>query len=226
MMEALGTQLLSLATGLLAVTSMLLVWRRSLTAAVRLLALQGVGLALLVVAIAFLEDEWELLLVAAVVLGVKAIAIPIVLGRAARTHPSGREESPLLNPTASLVMVALLTGLAFLASAPITAGVTQALGGEVAPAAGAAPLGLAMVLIGALMLATRRRALSQIAGFLMLDNGIATVGFVTSSGVPLIVELGVSLDVLLIAVILAILTGRMQAVLGDYPIGEMAELRD
>ena len=46
------------------------------------------------------------------------------------------------------------------------------------------PVGLAMVLLGFFVLVTRRRALSQIVGFLLLDNGIATTAFLVTAGVP------------------------------------------
>ena len=67
------------------------------------------------------------------------------------------------------------------------------------------PVGLALVLIGFLVLLTRRSALSQLIGFVILDNGIATTAFLTSGGVPLVVELGVTLDVLLVVLILRVL---------------------
>ena len=79
------------------------------------------------------------------------------------------------------------------------------------PAIAAVPVGIALVLIGFLVLLTRRSALSQLIGFLILDNGIATTAFLTSGGVPLVVELGVSLDVLLVVLILRVLTARHAA---------------
>jgi len=222
----LATQLLALTTGVLLVTSVLLVWQRSLASAVRVLAVQGGALALLVVAIGLTEGDAELFVVAVVVLALKAIAIPLVLARAIRSSGVEREDKPLLNPTAGLVIVALLTTLAYLVSTPIVAATGGTGAGEAGPAAFSAPVGLTMVLVGFLLLTTRRRALSQVVGFLVLDNGIATVGFLTAAGVPLVVELGVSLDVLLVALILAVLSGRMGALIGQDPVSMMTELRD
>lgn len=222
----LTTQLLALTTGLLLVTSVLLVWQRSLPAAVRVLAFQGAALALLVVAIGLAEADAELFLVAVVVLALKGVAIPLVLGHAIRTSGVQREEEPLLKPTTGLVLVALLTTLAHLVSTPIVAATAGSSANEAGPAAFSAPVGMTMVLIGFLLLTTRRRAFSQMVGFVVLDNGIATVGFLTAAGVPLVVELGVSLDVLLIAFILAMLTGRMGTVIGHGPVANLRELRD
>ncbi len=230
--EAAFTQLIALSTGTLLVTSVLFVWRRSLRAAVRLLAVQGVALAVLVAAIALAEAEAELLVTAVIVLGIKAVAIPLVLTRGLRADSAPRHDEPRMNPTTGLLAVAALTTLAYLVSRPIieaTGGVAALLAGgeaEAGPAAFAVPVGITMVLVGFLLLVTRRRALSQMIGFLLLDNGIATVAFLTAAGVPFVVELGVSLDVLLVALILAVLSGRLTEAFGASDIGEMTELRD
>ncbi len=86
--------------------------------------------------------------------------------------------------------------------------------------------GVTLVLIGLLTLTTRRRAMSQLIGFVMMDNGIATVALLTAGGVPLVVELGVSLDVLLVVLILLVLTSRMQAAFGGTDLDELKELHD
>lgn len=224
--ESVATQLLALSTGVLLVTSVLLVWRRSLGAATRLLAVQGAGLAVLVTMIALIERDAELVVVALVVLSLKGVVIPTVLGRGVRASGTDREGAPRLNPTAGLVTVALLVTVAYLVSQPITDATTGLGGGEAGPAAFAVPVGMSMVLIGFLLLVTRRRALSQLVGFVVLDNGIAAVAFLTAAGVPFVVELGVSLDVLLIALILALLSGRMHRLVGAATVDEMTELRD
>jgi hydrogenase-4 component E len=85
---------------------------------------------------------------------------------------------------------------------------------------------MAVVLIGFFVLVTRRRALSQLIGFLLMDNGITAVGFLTTAGVGLIIELGLSLDVLLALLVLQVLTGRMQAAFGNTDLDELRELHD
>jgi hydrogenase-4 component E len=85
---------------------------------------------------------------------------------------------------------------------------------------------VAVTLIGFFVLVTRRRALSQLAGFLMMDNGITAAGFLTTAGTGLIVEAGVSLDVLLAAGALQVLTSRMREAFGDTDLDELRELHD
>lgn len=224
MLQTLAPQALALSTGTLLVTAALLVWRRSLAAAARVLAVQGLALAVLVAAIAADERDPELVVVAAVVLALKGVVIPAAVARGVRVSGVEREGSMRLNPTSGLVVVTLLATLASVVGRPITEATTGVV--TVGPGAFAVPVGLTLVLVGLLLVVTRRRALSQLVGFLVLDNGIATVAFLTAAGVPFVVELGVSLDVALVALILAVLSGRLHDVLGAVDVDQLNELRD
>ena len=219
MSDALLTQLVATTTGLLLVTAILQVWRQSLPASIRLLAVQGAALAALVLTLGLAEDEGEVVLVAMLVLALKAVAIPWALTRTAARTGVIREEAPLVNPTAGLLAATALTVLAYVVSIPIVSVVEG-------PATAAVPVGLALVLIGFLVMLTRRSALSQLIGFVILDNGIAATAFLTSGGVPLVVELGVTLDVLLVVLILRVLTSRMQLAHGGIDLDDLRKLRD
>jgi hydrogenase-4 component E len=220
MSETTYTQLLQLFAGLLLLCAVLIVWRRSLGAHIRLLAVQGWALAGLVAVLGLHEHSAELLWVSVLVATLKGVVLPAVLARAtASDRTRAREETPLINTTAALLAVSFLTMLAYLVSRPVLA-----LGSTAAVAA--VPVGMAMALFGFLVLSTRRHAVSQLIGFLLLDNGIATVAFLTAGGVPLVVELGVSLDVLLVVLILRVLTSRIRTEYGDADLDDMTELRD
>ena len=104
----------------------------------------------------------------------------------------------------------LLATLAYLVRRPISQATAGSGAATAGPAASAVPVGMTMVLVGLLLVVTRRHAVSQLVGFLMVDNGIATVAFLTAGGVPLVVELGASLDVLLVVLVLQVLTGRIR----------------
>jgi hydrogenase-4 component E len=151
---------------------------------------------------------------------VRAGVLPYLLRRAlAKAGEARRETRPLVNVAASLLSVAVLTMLAYAVSQPLIA---------LAPSAAtqAIPVGMTVVLIGFFVLVTRRRALSQLVGFLLMDNGITAVGFLTTSGAGLVVELGVSLDVLLAVLVLQILASRMWETFGTADLDELRELRD
>ena len=93
-------------------------------------------------------------------------------------------------------------------------------------ATGAVPAAFAVVLIALFVMVTRRHAISQAAGFLMLDNGIAATAFLLTAGVPLIVEFGASLDVLFAVIVIGVLTGRMRRKFGGADLDALHELHD
>jgi len=220
MNETLYVQLLNLAAGAFLLTAVLVLWRRELAVIIRVFAAQGVALAGLVAVLAAHEHSVELAAVAAGILVLRAVVLPLLLLRAlAGAGAAQRETAPLVNVAASLLAAAVLTMIAYAVSKPLV---------DLAPspATRAIPIGLTVVLVGLFVLVTRRRALSQLVGFLLVDNGITAIGFLTTSGVPLVVELGVSLDVLFAVLVLQILTTRMRATFGDTDLDELRELHD
>lgn len=220
MNETLYVQLLDLTAGALLLTAVLILWRRELAVIIRVFALQGLALAALVAVLAAHEAGPELWVVAGGLLVLRAGILPWLLRRAlAAAGPAQRETRPLVNVASSLLAAAVLTLLAYAVSQPLV---------ELAPspATQAIPVGITVVLIGFFVLVTRRRALSQLVGFLLLDNGITAVAFLTTAGVGLVVELGVSLDVLLAVLVLQILTTRMRETFGDTDLDDLRELHD
>jgi hydrogenase-4 component E len=214
------TDVLDVAAGGLLLTAVLIVWRRELRAMVRLLAAQGVALAGLPIIEGVQQHDLALIGVGVAVLALRVVILPWLLGRAVRAEGENRREStPLLNTTASLLVAAVLTMLAFAISRPLVAL-------DPAPATRAVPAGFGVILIAVFVMVSRRRALSQAVGFLMLDNGIAAVAFLTTAGVPVIVELGASLDVLFALLILGVLTGRLRHIFGDTDLDLLRELHD
>ena len=210
---------INLLSGAFLLTAVLVLLRRELTAVVRVVVVQGVLLAGIATAIGIHRRSVEMCLVALGVLVLKAVVVPLVLRRAVRDGGDPREARPLVNVPASMVAATLLVLIAFLASAPLVA-----LTGT--PTGRAVPVGLAVMLLGFFTLVSRRRALSQVVGFLLLDNGISATAFLLTGGVPVIVELGVSLDVLLVVIVLQVLTGRLQTVHGRTDLDELRELHD
>ncbi|WP_019065368.1 hypothetical protein [Streptomyces prunicolor] len=235
MSESLFTQLLDLACGAFLLAAVVVLWRRELAAIVRLFALQGLALAAIALLLGLHEDRWDLIVVAAGIGALRAGLLPYLIRRAlatlvtdraqgqdqaAYTHSEEvRETQPLVNVAASLLTAAALTLLAYAVARPLVEL-------DPTPATRALPVGLAVVLIGFFVLVTRRRALAQVVGFLLLDNGITATAFLAASGVPLIVELGVSFDVLLAVLVLQLLTVRVREAFGTTDIDDLRELHD
>ena len=219
MTEATYNGVLNFAAGAFLLAAVLIVWRRELRAIIKLLAWQGVALAAIPLTEGIYQDDAALIVVGVVVLLLRGIALPLMLARALGTEPSERREStPLVNTTTSLLITAGLTVLAYAVTRPIIAL-------DPTSATRAVPAAFAVILIAVFMMVSRRRAVSQAVGFMMLDNGIAATAFLITSGVPLIVELGASLDVLFAVLVLGLLTGHMRRTFGDTDLDQLRELR-
>ena len=213
---------LDLAVGLVLVCAFVAVWRRGLVAIVRALAVQGVALAAVGLLLGLYEHDAEPVVVAALVLVLKGAVLPAVLlrivGSGSATGET-REVEPLVNVPASLLAAAALTLLAYTST-------DQLVALDPTPVTRAIPIGFAVVLIGLFVLVSRRKAVTQIVAFLLLDNGIALIALLATSGVPLVVELGVAVDVLLAVLILQVLSARMRTRFGAIDLDQLRELRD
>jgi hydrogenase-4 component E len=219
MSESAYATALQFAAGALLLLAVLCVWRRRLATLVWLLAWQGAALATIPIVLGLHAGDRTTIAVGCAVLVLRAGILPWLVGRLLVADEPPREGAPLINVTASLLVVAALTGLAFAVTRPLIAL-------DASRATQQSPVALAVAFLGLLIVVTRRRALSQITGFLVLDNGIAALAFLLTAGVPLIVELGASIDVLLAVLILQVLTGRMRVKFGGTDLDELRELHD
>ncbi|MEQ4721800.1 hypothetical protein [Nonomuraea sp. B19D2] len=212
-------QALNLACGAFLLAGVLVLWRRDLAAIVWLFAFQGLALGAMVVVLGADQGSVELVLVGIGVGALRAGLLPYLMRRALVSSGEARETQPLVNVATSLLVVAVLAMLAYAVSQPLVRLAPS-------PATQAVPVALTVLLVGFFVLVTRRRALSQVVGFLLMDNAITATAFLTTSGVPLVVELGVSLDVLLAVLVLQVLTTRMRAAFGGTDLDELRELHD
>ncbi|TAM64826.1 hypothetical protein [Mycobacterium sp.] len=212
--------LVDFAAGGVILVAVLVVWRRDLGAIVHLLAWQGVALSAIPILRGVYTRDAALIAVGLAVFALRAVILPRLLARAAGATPDRhREATPLVNTATSLLITAALTLVAFAATRSLV---------NLQPGATttAVPAASAAVLIALLVMVTRRHAVSQAAGFLMLDNGIAATAFLLTAGVPLIVELGASLDILFALLVIGVLTGRLTGAFGGADLDALQELHD
>lgn len=179
--------------GAMLLISFVLLTQRRITALVNALALQGVMLALAAVWQGYVQGAPQLYVTALIALIAKGILIPAYLRRLVLQLPPGRRAEPASGIGAGMLAGFLLVGLSILVVLPATAG-AQALARE------DLAIALSIVLLGLLMMVTRRTALAQIAGLMTLENGLvlAAVGV---TGMPLVIELSTAGLVLVIALI-------------------------
>ena len=219
MSETAFVQLLDLAAGLVLVTSFAALWLRRLVTVTRVIAIQGFALAAVAAVIGLYEKDTELVAIAVVVGGLRGLVLPGLIIRAVRSGDEHREVESLINVPASLLAASGLTLIAYATTRDVVSLSDTA-------QVRALPLGVAVALIGILLIVSRRKAVLQILGVLMLDNGIALVMFLGTSGVPLAVELGIASDVLLAVFILQVLTNRIRHKFGGTDLDQLRELRD
>lgn len=219
MTSELYQQLIATSSGVLLLTAVLQVWGRSVARSIWLLAVQGLALAGLALSVGLEAGESSAFWAAGLVLVVKVVVLPQALLRSAKLIGQAREAQLSVNTAVELLGAAGLTVLSYVVSAPVMAVIPG-------PAGQAIPVGISLVLLGFWQLLIRRTAIAGLIGFLIVDNGIATVAFLASGGLPLTVELGASLDVLLVVLILGVLLSRLQAEVGTVDVAELRELHD
>jgi hydrogenase-4 component E len=149
---------------------------------------------------------------------VKGIIIPRVLRRAVTYVGLEHATVPYVSTSLALGVCAILVVAAFYVMEPITAL-------SPLPTAGAIPLAFAGVLIGLFVTVSRRLALTQIVGFLALENGIFLFALLATYGVPFIVEIGVFLDLLVAVLIMQLFVYRIKDRLNTTDVSRMGELR-
>lgn len=170
--------------------ALILLWRRGVAAYITAFTWQSVVLGALTAAVAYFGHDPQLYVVAVLLFGIKAVAIPKLLRRVSQRFTAGRESAPYVNTATSLLVSGLLVLLAYAAARPLEAVANS-------PTRAGMPLAMGLLFISLFIIISRKLAITQVIGFLMLENAIALLAVLATYGVPLIVELGVFLDALM-----------------------------
>jgi hydrogenase-4 component E len=215
------TGLLDAAFVLLILTTLVMMGSSRLRFGIRVLAFQGV----VVGAAALLLPNHPITprLVMIVVIGtfLDAIVFPILLLRAVRTARVEREAAPPVGYTASILIgVALLTACLW--------GVK--FGNLRLPHEGADPLELPVaaytILAGLFLIVARNNALNQVLGYLVMENGIFLAGLSTAMEVPLLIEMGILLDVFIMVMVMGVALFHISRTFDSIEVGGMTALTD
>jgi hydrogenase-4 component E len=192
-----GPQLINLFAATLLLLSFAMLAQRRILSLINLFAAQGFVLFLSTALVAWLTGQHHLYGSAALTLALKVIALPWILHRLIRRLNVKWDTETLINiPTTMLVGIVLVI-LAFNLALPITM-----LAGTVTRAT--LGIALACVLLSFLMMITRSKAVPQVIGFLSMENGLFFAATGAVYGMPMVIEFGVALDVLVGALILGI----------------------
>lgn len=178
-------------------TSFVLLGSSRFGSCVRVVALQGVLLGLLTLATRTDDVSLRAPLLALASTGVKGVAFPWLLSRALRDAEVRREVEPLVGygPSVLFGLLALVASLWLAGRLPRPSGPISSL---------VVPVALFTMLAGLFLIVARRKALMQVLGYLVMENGIYAFGVGLVPGTPMLVELGVLLDVLVAVFVMGI----------------------
>ncbi|HBG04660.1 MAG: hydrogenase [Geobacteraceae bacterium GWC2_58_44] len=184
---------------------------------VRAVALQGVLLGVLPALIH--PFSWHLVLIVVSIIAVKGAVIPILIIRAIRKAEIQREFVPFIGYIPSLVLGALFTSLAFIFAAKL----------PLAPEHEGllfVPASIATVMCGFLILMGRRKAISQVIGYLLMENGIFIFGLLLAEAMPVMVEAGALLDLLVGIFVMGIVINHISREFSTLDTSRLSTLRE
>ena len=213
----LAFDLAHLLAGGLVLVSLLMLYQDRLTALLNVYAIHALVLALSVACQAYIQDAPHLYITAGIALIFKAIVIPTALHRIVRQLGVHREIETVVG-----VGVTMLAGMALVAlSMVVMLSVTR----------GAHPLAredmafaLSVLLLGLLTMITRRNAVSQIVGFMSLENGLVLAA-TGARGMPLVVEISVAFSILIAFIIIGVFLFRIRERFDTVDVTALDEFR-
>lgn len=188
-----------------------------LTVAIRATALQGVVLGILPALIH--SFSWHLVAITGGLILAKGIIIPWLLAGAIAKARISREMEPYVGYLPTLFMGAILTGLSFVFAQRLP--LAQEHQGLLF-----VPASIATLLSGFLLLVARRKAISQVIGYLMLENGIFLFGLLLTEAMPVMVEAGVLLDLIVGIFVMGIIINQISREFSSIDTSRLTTLRD
>jgi hydrogenase-4 component E len=199
-------------------TNFTLVVTSRINKAIQLAVLQGVILGVLPLAMGLWRIP-HIILMAAAAVTVKGWLIPYLFRRALRQVKIDREVGPYISYPASLLLCALGTGLSLILAhnLPMKLGTTNAL---------FVPASLATLFTGFLLLVSRRKALTQVVGYLVLENGIYLFALLLVEEMALLVETGILLDLFVGIFVMGIVINHIRVAFDSIDTRQLAELKD
>jgi hydrogenase-4 component E len=214
-----ASQLINLCAALLLLIAFGMLSQRRVLSLINLFAWQGAVLTVSTLIMAWSSHQHHLYYSAALTLVLKVIILPWILHRLIRKLNVKWDVETLINiPTTMLVGIVLVI-FAFNLAAPISQ-----LSGTIAKST----LGIAMacVLLSFLMMITRSKAVPQVIGFLAMENGLFFAAISATYGMPMVVELGIALDVLIGMVILGIFFFQIRETFDSLDLKHMEKLKE
>ena len=201
-MHGFGFDVAHMLAGLLVLVSLAMLYQDRLYSLLNTLALHAFVLALSVAWQAYIQDAPHLYITAFIALGFKCVAVPAALRRMVFRLGIHREIEAVVGVGFTMLAGIGLIALSLIVMLPVTTHADPLAREDIA-------LALSVVLIGLLMMVTRRNAVSQVAGFMSLENGIVLAA-TGAQGMPLVVEISVAFSILIAFIVIGIFLFRIR----------------
>ena len=215
----LDLQILNTLAAILLLLSFSMLAQRRIVTMVNLLATQGAILCLATVLLAWRTGENHLYLSAALTLALKVILLPWLLHRLIRRLDVYWDTETMINAPSVMLIGVLVVIFAFGLAQPISALASTATRSTIG-------IAIAVILLSFLTMITRRKAMSQVVGFLSMENGLFFGAMSTTYGMPMVVELGVALDVLVAMLVLGVFFFQIREQFDSLDLHHLESLRE
>ncbi len=203
----------------LVLTDLILLGSSRLKNAIRFVALQGLALGLLPMLAHSQGVVWHAVLLGAGSALLKGFVFPSLMNRALRETNANREIEPFVGYISSLLIGVGVLALSFWSGARLS------LPWEAASLL-LVPAGLFTVWTGLFLIVARRKAITQVLGYIAMENGIFTLGMVLVEAMPLLVELGVLLDIFVAVFVMGIIVFHINREFDHIDSDQLAALKE
>lgn len=218
-MHGYATQIVNFLAAILLLLSFAMLSQRRILSLIHLYTLQGLTLVSANLTLGFVTADVHLYISAALTLVLKVGLIPWILYRLVQRLNVKTDVEPLLNIPATLLVGIVLVIIAFNVATPISQLASSV-------ARGTLGIALACVLLSFMMMITRAKAIPQVIGFLSMENGLFFAAAAATNGMPMIVELGIGLDVLVGILILGVFMFQIREQFDSLDIHHLEKLKD
>jgi len=197
MIISFAQQLIDGLAALMLLVSFALLAQHRMLSVLHWFAAQGVLLSITAAVVAYSSGHDELYASAAMALLLKGMLLPWLLWRVIRQLHVHREVEPLMNNAVTMMLALAITLFAFHVIHPIE-NISELM------TRNTMSIATACVLLAMLMMMTRKKAITQVVGFLAVENSLFFAAIGATNGMPLIVEIGIAFDVLIAALIFGV----------------------
>ncbi len=206
-------------SALILLSSFLLLAQMRIDSLINTFALQGLLLFFATLIIAFISGKHDLLISAALTFVLKVIFIPTQLRRLVIRLDIRRDVEVLVKPSLVMLFAGALVLFSYYVALPIREVSLLSTRNTIA-------ISLAVVLIGMLMIISRRKAVAQVIGFMSMENGLFFAAVVSTFGMPMVVELGVAFDVLVAFILFGVFFFHIRAEIGSLDTDRLNRLTE